>query len=333
MTYEDLNVMQGWNMQRKIQVAQTRIIEAIERWNGNGIISFSGGKDSTVLLDLARRAYPEIKAVFVDTGLEFPEIVEFVKTFNNVDIIRPQLCGDKCTNCELGCFGRIVREVGWNFPSKDVSHTIYYARKCLEKGTSQWAMNRLNGVDDDLNLNKYRQSHYVKWKFLLDSPFLISDKCCVILKEKPLDLYYKAHNKALPIVGTMAEESRRRREAWLKTGCNAFDSKKPISKPMSFWTEQDVLQYIKLIGIPIASCYGEIVENKNGRLRTTGESRTGCCLCPVGCHLGKENRFMRMQKTHPELWEKAVKLGLPELLDYVGVDYNLKEEMQLTLDL
>jgi 3'-phosphoadenosine 5'-phosphosulfate sulfotransferase (PAPS reductase)/FAD synthetase len=54
-TPEDLKIMQAWPLQRKVQVTQTRIIEWYMRWGGQVFISFSGGKDSTVLLDLERR--------------------------------------------------------------------------------------------------------------------------------------------------------------------------------------------------------------------------------------------------------------------------------------
>lgn len=80
--------MQSWSLEHKIQVTQTRIIEWYERNDGKVYISFSGGKDSTVLLDLARRIYPDIPAVFVDTGLEYPEIKEFVKTIPNVEGVK-----------------------------------------------------------------------------------------------------------------------------------------------------------------------------------------------------------------------------------------------------
>ena len=65
-------------------------MEFYEHFNGNVHISFSGGKDSTVLLTIARQIYPDIKAMFVDTGLEYPEIKAHVKSFSNVDIIRPE---------------------------------------------------------------------------------------------------------------------------------------------------------------------------------------------------------------------------------------------------
>ena len=178
MTGTDLKTMQAWSLERKIRVSQTRIMEAVERWNGNAVISFSGGKDSTVLMDLARRCYPDIKAVFVDTGLEFPEIVDFVGTFDNVDIIRPRLCGDSCVgDCRDGCFGKIVREVGWNFPSKDVAHAMYYARQ-----GKQWALNYFQGLNSDGTESWFKQ-RYKKWAFLIDAPFLLSTKCCTLLKQ------------------------------------------------------------------------------------------------------------------------------------------------------
>ena len=83
-TTADLKEMQAWSLERKIQVTQTRILEWYMKNGGQVYVSFSGGKDSTILLDLARRIYPDIPAVFVDTGLEYPEIREFVKTIENV---------------------------------------------------------------------------------------------------------------------------------------------------------------------------------------------------------------------------------------------------------
>ncbi len=88
---EDLDVMQSWDLQRKIQVTTTRIIEWYEYFCGNVYVAFSGGKDSTVLLDIVRRIYPDVPAVFCDTGLEFPEIREFVKQHDNIVILRPEM--------------------------------------------------------------------------------------------------------------------------------------------------------------------------------------------------------------------------------------------------
>lgn len=302
-TADDLKVMQAWPLQRKIQVTQTRIMEFYQRYNGNVTVSISGGKDSTVLLDLARRCHPDLEAVYVNTGLDFPEVRHFAMKTPNVTVLQPKMR-----------FDEVVREYGWCFPSKDVAHTVYYARK-----GSEWALRRFKGENADSTPSRYRQSHYAKWAFLVDAPFRISANCCGIMKEAPLKDYEKRNGKH-PMVGTMASESERRKQAWLQTGCNNLDSGHPISKPLSFWTNQDVLQYICDFNIPIASVYGDIIEDKKGRLCTTGEQRTGCVFCPVGCHRDKVNRFQRMAMTHPKLHEYCMSaLGLGAFLDFIGV--------------
>ena len=90
-TREDLATMQAWPLERKILVTQAKILEWYYHYNGKVACAFSGGKDSTVLLDLARRAFPDISAVFVDTGLEYPEIREFVRSVPNVTWLRPEI--------------------------------------------------------------------------------------------------------------------------------------------------------------------------------------------------------------------------------------------------
>ena len=86
----DLAQMQSLSLQAKILMTRQRIKEWYKAWDGKVYVSFSGGKDSTVLLHIARELYPEIEAVYVDTGLEYPEIRQFVKTHENVTIIRPE---------------------------------------------------------------------------------------------------------------------------------------------------------------------------------------------------------------------------------------------------
>ena len=54
-TNEDLKIMQGWSLERKIQVTQTRLLEWYQKNDNKCYVSFSGGKDSTVLADLVAR--------------------------------------------------------------------------------------------------------------------------------------------------------------------------------------------------------------------------------------------------------------------------------------
>ena len=156
----------------------------------------------------------------------------------------------------------------------------------------------------------------------------------------------------------MAAESRLRQQQWIKNGCNAFDAKEPKSTPMAFWTEQDVLHYIKKYNVPYCSVYGDIQVqkpagaddgqinaidylgcwNETDILETTGAKRTGCIFCAFGCHLEPEpNRFQRLKETHPRQYEYCIGggemvdgkwqpskegLGLGKVLDYIGVKYD-----------
>ena len=135
------------------------------------------------------------------------------------------------------------------------------------------------------------------------------------MKKAPLNNYQRK-TKRYPYLGTLTEESRLREQAWIKHGCNAFESKRKTSQPLSFWTEQDVLHYISDEGLDIASVYGDIVAVDDdgcvytpspiycGRLKCTGCDRTGCIYCGFGAHLERgETRFQRLARTHPRQYE------------------------------
>lgn len=126
-TISDLHQRQGLPLEAKIKLTQQRITEWIDEFGEDGVyISFSGGKDSTVLLHLARSIYPNLKAVFIDTGLEYPEIRDFVKTFENVDWIKPKLN-----------FKKVITEYGYPFISKEVSDCVDGARRYVKALTDR----------------------------------------------------------------------------------------------------------------------------------------------------------------------------------------------------
>lgn len=307
MLRSELKLLQNYPLDLKIEKTKLRIREWYEHYNGEVYISFSGGKDSTVLLDIVRNMYPDVEAVFSNTGLEFPEIVKFVKTFDNVTIIKPEKT-----------FKRVIEEKGYPVISKSVSNCVRLARKNIEEGKDTLRVRQIKGLEKGSKFNKS------KWQFLLDAPFKISDECCNELKKKPMKKYEKESGKK-PFIATMAEEGQQRETAYLKTGCNAFNNGR--SQPMGFWTEQDVLQYIFENKLKICSVYGDVVEESdmlgNKYYRTTGEKRSGCIFCMFGCHLEESpNRFERLKYTHPTQYRYCMeKLGLKEVLDYIGVKY------------
>lgn len=122
MTNDQLKQLQALPLNIKIRKTEQRIREWYEHWEGNVCISFSGGKDSTVLLDIVRRLYPDVLAVFSDTGLEYPEIKEFVKTFPNVTIVRPK-----------HSFKEILTKYGYPIISKEVANTVDNASRWIKE--------------------------------------------------------------------------------------------------------------------------------------------------------------------------------------------------------
>ena len=301
MTMDMLKMFQAYPLELKIEKSKLRIREWVQHFGEDGVyVSFSGGKDSTVLLDLVRSMYPDIPAVFSDTGLEFPEIRNFVKSTENVTWLKPKLT-----------FKQVLDKCGYPVVSKEQAQWIHRIR---EGGRNKNEFERVmlgkmqNGSDTIYRLSSH-------WKYLLDAPFKVGAGCCMEMKKKPLAEYHKISGR-VPIIGTMAEESALRTSSWIKSGCNAFDNKKAVSMPISFWTEQDIWEYIKTRKIP----YSEIYD--------MGYKRTGCIFCAFGAHLEKEpNRFQLLQKTHPKLWRYCMKdkdkggLGMREVLEHLGVPY------------
>ena len=319
----ELAQMQSLSLDAKIRMSKQRIQAFYDHFDGNVCVSFSGGKDSTVLLHLVRSLYPDVKGVYVDTGLEYPEIKEFVKKQDNIDIVRPEKS-----------FRQVIQEYGYPVVSKETCHKVYWAKKGKE-----WAIKFVNGTSKDKNGEVSKFCIAEKWRMLMDAPFEVSALCCNVMKKEPIHQYQR-QNHVVPFIGTLAEESVLRKQAWEKTGCNAFDDEHPEkskSTPLAFWTNQDILQYLKRNNIEIASVYGDIVETPTQlsfltetvpKLDTTGVKRTGCVFCMFGAHLEERpNRFDRMKITHPQLYEYCMKpieqggLGLKEVLDYIGVKY------------
>ena len=228
----------------------------------------------------------------------------------------------------------MITKYGYPIISKTISRRVSDA--CSNKKSYAHAM--FNGTYKAKNNGDKSQFNCEKWKFLLGAPFKISQKCCDIMKKEPLHQFQKINNKK-PIIGTMAEESDQRKQGWIKTGCNAFDSKNPISKPLSFWTEQDVLQYLLMYKIPYCSVYGDIVQDDAGKLKTTGQQRTGCVFCGYGAHLEKSpNRYEKLKEIDFKKWDYCMRdvegngLGFGKVLDFINVKWGKDDPNDFKLD-
>lgn len=387
-TLQDLYELQALPLDLKVRLTKQRIREWIRYFGENGVyVSFSGGKDSTVLLDIVREDYPNVKAMFVDVPTQYPELRDFVKTYDNVDIVRPRIS-----------FAEVCKRYGFPLISKEVSEAVYNARKYLtalekknrpdrqtDRVRNAWAMADLLGIEkrgkgenksyellkkgiipSDMNYefgfpmrllsvlgkvphkekgkitneysDRYDKSRY---RFFLDAPFEISSMCCNVMKKNPAHKYQKETGK-VPFTAQMASESRLRAANWVKYSCNGFELKSPISNPMSFWTEQDVLLYIKAHDLKICSVYGDVVtddeewgqidfaewtgnelfELGQKPLHCTGCSRTGCVLCGFGAHMNGDDRYLKLKETHPGLY------GLLDKIENNG--YTMRQAIEWT---
>lgn len=283
---------QGLPLDLKIKRSQRIIREWYEKHNGNVYVAFSGGKDSTVLLHLIRSMYPEVKGVFCDTGLEYPELKQFVKTFDNIEIIRPKMS-----------FIKVIEKYGYPIISKTNSMAISRYRNTTNPIQKEY---RKYGTKNGKFIGK---SGVIpkKWHYLINAPFKISEQCCEVMKKRPFHNF--ENNSGLkPFIGLMASDSNSRKIYYLKNGCNAFNLKYPKSFPLGTWKEEDIWNYIKKFNLKYCSIYD------------TGIKRTGCLFCMFGIMKDdpKNNRFDIMKLTHPKLYDYCMKrLKIKEVLEYL----------------
>jgi 3'-phosphoadenosine 5'-phosphosulfate sulfotransferase (PAPS reductase)/FAD synthetase len=291
---------QSLPLELKVKMSLKRIKEYYEHFDGKVYVSFSGGKDSVVLLDLVRTLYPEIEAVCVP--MEFPENLAIVKKTKNSRILKLNKT-----------FFEVKEKYGLPIISKSVSKNISRFRNTK----SQMMKQKYLGM---WNKQEKLQAIPKKWQFLVNADFKISNECCNHCKKIPLQKYEKESGKK-PIIGVIAEESQDRRINYLRFGCNVFEGKSIRSNPIAFWTEKDIWDYIKKNKLKYSKIYD------------MGYDRSGCPLCLYGIqHETGLNRIQKMQIIHPALYKIAIeKLHYDKILTLLKIPYK-NEDRQMKLN-
>lgn len=176
--------------------------------------------------------------------------------------------------------------------------------------------------------------------------FLVSDKCCYYLKEKPCNDYARESGR-FPYMGLMASEGGRRQKALMMHGCNYISKGTKRSCPFAIFSRQDLLQLALDLNVPVPEIYGEIVRDSDGTLRTTKAQRTGCSMCGFGIHMEKRpHRFDLLYQTNQKEWDMWMNrviqredgswYGWGHVLDYIGVEWQnpeiYEDDFQISLE-
>ena len=186
MTRQELEERQQWTLPQKIDHALATIDVFVSRLGLDKVyLSFSGGKDSTVMLDLARHIYPDILAVFSNSGNEYPDIIRFVRETQargaNIQIIRPKMTPRQ-----------VWDKYGFPLIGKEQAEKIHRIRVNPDTKTARkWKA----------DTGYFKLAH--RWRYLINEPYNTSHLCCKILKKDPFH-HFEHETGRRPIIGVMA---------------------------------------------------------------------------------------------------------------------------------
>lgn len=337
--------MQNLPYEVKIKRAELRAIEFMEQMEERGCNAHVsvGGLDSITLLIFLRKIGIDVPAISV-SGVEDKSIQRIHEELG-VECLKSYKTKVEVLN-EVG-FPVISKKIAGRIdllqhPSPDnqtVRHAIitgecgeqgHFAKNSRMKLPKKWL--KLFGGPENKNEGVNYQT----------APFLVSNKCCYFLKEKPCDDWAKEHN-SWPFLGMMASEGGQREEALVDHGCNYYGKTVMRSAPFAPFLRQDILQLAIDLNVPLPEIYGEIRRKSDGTLYTTKAQRTGCSMCGFGIHMEKRpHRFDRLREKNPKEWEfwmyrcctdskTGEKFGWGRVLDYIGVEWEDYPAVQLEL--
>lgn len=330
-----MTAMQALPYEVKVRRAELRAREYIDKLYEMGLNAHVsvGGLDSIVLLLFLRKIGIDVPAISV-SALEDRSIQKIHKDLGVISIMpgKPkvqilQKYGFPVISKKIA--GRIDTLQHPTEKNKTVRHAIitgecgaqgHYAKNSRMKLPQKW-LELFAGYENDNEGVNYQIA-----------PFLVSNKCCLYMKEQPCEKWAKEH-ESRPFLGLMASEGGQREEALVEHGCNYFGKTTIRSAPFAPFLRQDLLQLALDLNAPVPEIYGEIVRKSDGTLYTTGAQRTGCSMCGFGVHMEtRPHRFDQLRMRNPKEWEfwmyrcctdpeTGEKFGWGRVLDYIGVEW------------
>lgn len=270
-------------------------------------ISFSGGKDSTVLHHLIDEALPgnRIPRVYADTGIEYNAVKEFVKelqaTDDRIEIIKPSV------NIK-----QMLERDGYPFKSKEHSEILaVYQHSGITKTVDRYL---------DESMGRYSCPSILRYQFSDEMLIKVSKKCCQRIKKDPFKRWEKDHCRSIAITGMMASEGGRRANMQSciitdKEGC--LKKFHPLLKVSEAWEEW----YVRERNIKLCKLYYPPYSFK----------RTGCKGCPYA--LGLQEQLEVMYTLMPEEYRQCELIWKPVYDEYRRIGYRLKKTIEPVLPL
>lgn len=330
-----MTAMQALPYEVKVRRAELRAREYIDKLDEMGLNAHVsvGGLDSIVLLLFLRKIGIDVPAISV-SALEDRSIQKIHKDLGVISIMpgKPKVqilqeYGFPVISKRIA--GRIDTLQHPTEKNKTVRHAIitgecgaqgHYAKNSRMKLPQKW-LELFAGYENDNEGVNYQIA-----------PFLVSNKCCLYMKEQPCEKWAKEH-ESRPFLGLMASEGGQREEALTEHGCNYFGKTTIRSAPFVPFLRQDLLQLALDLNAPVPEIYGDIARKPDGTLYTTGAQRTGCSMCGFGVHMEtRPHRFDQLRMRNPKEWEfwmyrcctdpeTGEKFGWGRVLDYIGVEW------------
>lgn len=274
----------------------------------NAYISFSGGKDSTILHYLIDMALPNnrIPRVFINTGIEYNDIVSFVKELASKDdrfvILKPSQA-----------IKPMLEKYGYPFKSKE--HSLYVNMYQIKGELSKTYQRYIKPSEKRLS---FGCPNILKYQFSKDFKLKVSNKCCYKLKKEPAKKWAKDNNKTIILTGMRKDEGGSR--ANIK-GCILTDNKGNLKKfhPLLVVDDEWEEWFIEKHNIKLCKLYYEPFNFK----------RCGCKGCPYSLDLQEQLTTMELylpneRKQCELIWDKVYQ-------EYRKLNYRLKKDEQMKL--
>lgn len=283
-----------------------KIKQIINQYGENNFyIAFSGGKDSCVMSHLIDEAIPgnTIPRVYADTGIELNMIRDFVynlqKEDSRIEIIKPELS-----------IKETLEKYGYPFKSKRHSFSVAIWQKYKTFDGRPGLQHYLHISDDGVNWASQNSCpNKLRYQFTNDFNIKVSDKCCAMLKEKPLIKWQKEHKRKISIIGLMrAEEGRRKDTVCLLIRHGYVKSFHPLAPITKEWEEW----YINEHNVKICDIYKP----------PYNFIRTGCKGCPFAQNIQEE--LDTLEKFFPSEKKQCEYIWKPIYEEYRRINYRLK---------